>query len=141
MTEIYIVKQIDNSRLTKEVDFQRTKECLLLMILGAFCLLLLLLLAWEHFQIVQHGYTTQALKKELASQAELCHQLKLERATLRSPQRIDLIARAKLGLQSPSFDQIVVLSEPFPAEPSTTLVAKSERVPFDTTLVKSDLVH
>ncbi|HVN79318.1 MAG TPA: hypothetical protein VMW38_10005 [Terriglobia bacterium] len=141
MTEIYIVKQIDNSRLTKEVDFQRTKECLLLMILGAFCLLLLLLLAWEHFQIVQHGYTMQALKKELASQAELGHQLKLERAYLRSPQRIDLIARAKLGLQSPSFDQIVVLSEPFPAEPSTTLVAKSERFPFDTTLVKPDQVH
>ena len=141
MTEIYIVRQIDNSRLTKEVDYQRTKECLLLMILGAFCLLLLLLLAWQHFQVVRHGYETQALKKDLTQQAELYRQLKLERACLRSLQRIDLIARVKLGLHPPSFDQIVVLSEPFPAEPLTTLVAKSERVPFGATLVKSDLVH
>lgn len=141
MTEIYIVKQIDNSRLTKEVDYERTKECLLLVVLGAFCLLLLLLLAWEHFQMVRHGYATEALKKELATQMELSHQLRLERASLRSPQRIDLIARAKLGLQPPSFDQIVVLPEPFSAEPSTTLVARSEQVPFDSSLVKSDLVH
>ena len=141
MTEIYIVKQIDNSRLTKEVDYERTKECLLLVILGAFCLLLLLLLAWEHFQMVRHGYATEALKMELASQAELSRQLKLERAYLRSPQRIDLIARAKLGLQPPSFDQIVVLPEPFPAEASMTLVARSEQVSFDTTFVKPDRVH
>lgn len=141
MTEIHIVKQIDNSRLTKEVDYQRTKECLLLMILGAFCLLLLLLLAWQHFQIVRHGYETEALKKDLTIQADFNHQLKLERAYLRSPQRIDLIARAKLGLRPPSFEQIIVLPEPFPAEPLTTLVAKSERVPFGVTLVKSELIH
>ena len=112
MTQICIIRQIDNSRLTKEVDFERTKECLLLMVLGVFCLLLLLLLAWQHFQIVRHGYETEVLKKELTSQAELSHQLKLERAYLRRPQRIDQIARAKLGLQSPSFDQIVIVSEP-----------------------------
>jgi cell division protein FtsL len=141
MTQICIVKQIDNSRLTKEVDYERTKECLLLMVLGVFCLLLLLLLAWQHFQIVRHGYETEVLKEELASQAELSHQLKLERAYLRSPQRIDLIARAKLGLQPPSFDQIMVLSEPFPTELSTTLVARSERVPFETTLVKTEVIH
>ena len=73
MTEIYVVKQIDNSRLTKEVDYERTKECFLLMILKAFCLLLLLLLAWKHFQIVHRSYAAQVLKKELVSQSELSH--------------------------------------------------------------------
>ncbi len=141
MTEICIVKHIDNSRLTKEMDYERTKECLLLMILGFFCLLLLLLLAWQHFKIMRHGYETETLKRELAQYYEVNHQLRLERASLRSPQRIDLIARAKLGLQPPSFDQIVVLSEPFLTEPVATLVARTERVLFETTLVKQDVIH
>src|SRR5919204_6126101 len=106
MTEIYIVKQIDNSRLTKEVDYERTKECLLLMILGFFCLLIFLFLAWQHFKIIHSGYESEALRKDLSLLAEVNHQLRLERAYLRSPQRIDLIAKTKLGLRAPAYDQI-----------------------------------
>jgi cell division protein FtsL len=141
MTEIYIVKQIDNSRLTKEVDYQRTRECLLLMLLGFFCLLLFLFLAWQHFKTLRQGYENQILKKEITQIAEANHQLKLERAYLRSPQRIDLIAKSKLGLITPSYEQLVVLSEPFPIELPTTMVAKSERVSLYPTLVKQHLVH
>ena len=123
MTEIYIVKQIDNSRLTKELDYQRTKECLLLMTLGVLCLLIFLLLAWQHFQIIRDGYESETLKKELNQAVEANRQLKLERASLRSLQRIDHIAKTQLGLRPPSYSQIVVVSEPFPADPSGTLLA------------------
>ena len=127
MTEIYIVRQIDNSRLTKEMDFKKTKECVLLMTLGFFCLLIFLFLAWQHFEIIRNGYENEVLKGEANLLAEENHQLKLERASLRSPQRIDSIAR-KLGLCAPAYSQVVVLSAPFPSEPPTTLVAKSEKV-------------
>jgi cell division protein FtsL len=141
MTEIYIVKQIDNSRLTKEVDYEHTKECLLLMILGFFCLLIFLILAWQHFKIVRYGYESEALKREWNQLADANHQLKLERAYLRSPQRIDLIAKTKLGLRAPSYDQVIVLSRLFPSGPSETLVAKSEKVSLDLTTAKEDLLH
>ncbi len=127
MTEIYIVKQIDNTRLTQEVDYRRTKECLWLMFLGFFCLLIFLFLAWQHFEIIRDGYESEVLKREMSQLSEENHQLKLERASLRSPQRIDLIAR-KLGLCDPEHDQIVVLTTPFPKEPAATMVARSDKL-------------
>jgi cell division protein FtsL len=136
MTEIYVVKQIDNSRLRKELDYERTKECLLMMTLGILCLLIFLLLAWQHFQLVRDGYENEALKKELSQKVEVNRQLRLERASLRSPQRIDRIAKVQLGLRPPSYRQIVVLSEPFPAEPSTTLLAEKGRDPVDTSMAR-----
>ena len=127
MPEIHIMKQIDNSRLVKEVDYKQIKECLLFMILGVLCLVALLFLAWQQFEVVRRGYEREELHKEIQHLAEVNRQLKLERATLRSPQRIDLIARRKLGLMTPSFQQVVVLSEPISSGgPKEILVASRE---------------
>ena len=126
MTEIHMVKQIDNSRLVKELDLQKTRECLLLMILAMLCLVVLLCLAWQQFEVVRRGYEREQLRKEIKHLTEISRQLKLERATLRSPQRIDLIARKQLGLISPSFDQIVVQPVPVDPQPTEILVATRE---------------
>ena len=140
MTEIYIVKQIDNTRLTKEVDYRRTKECLWLMSLGFFCLLIFLFLAWQHFEIIRNGYESEVLKREMSRLSEENDQLKLERASLRSPQRIDVIAR-RLGLCAPAHEQIVVLSSPFPSEPPTTMLAKSEKMVAEPTLARLSVIR
>lgn len=126
MTEIHMVKQIDNSRLVKELDFQKTRDCLLLMVLAMLCLVVLLCLAWQQFEVVRRGYEREELRKEIKHLTEIGRQLKLERATLRSPQRIDLIARKQLGLISPSFDQIVVQPVPAAPQPTEILVAARE---------------
>ncbi|MCI0423271.1 MAG: cell division protein FtsL [Acidobacteria bacterium] len=141
MTEIYIVRQIDNTRLTKEVDYRRTKECLWLMSLGFFCLLIFLFLAWQQFEVIRDGYEGEVLKKEATQLSEENHQLILERASLRSPQRIDLIAKKKLGLIAPAHDQIVVLSTPFPTEPPATLVARSDKTTSEPGLAKLAVVR
>ena len=70
MTEIYIVRQIDNTRLTKELDYRRTKECLWLMSLGFFCLLIFLFLTWQHFQVIRDGYEGEVLRKEVTQLSE-----------------------------------------------------------------------
>ena len=140
MTEIYIVKQIDNTRLTKEIDYHRTRECLWLMTLGFFCLLIFLFLAWQHFEIIRDGYESEVLKREMAQLCEESHQLKLERASLRSPQRIDSIAR-KLGLCAPAYDQIVVLSAPFPTKPPFTILAKSDGMMVEPILAKLSVIR
>lgn len=141
MTEIYIVRQIDNTRLTKELDYRRTKECLWLMSLGFFCLLIFLFLTWQHFEVIRDGYEGEVLKNEVTQLTEENDQLMLERASLRSPQRIDLIARKKLGLCAPAHDQIVVLPTPFPTEPPATLVAKSDKAPSEPNMSKVALVR
>jgi cell division protein FtsL len=141
MTEIYIVRQIDNTRLTQELDYRRTKECLWLMSLGFFCLLIFLFLTWQHFEVIRDGYEGEVLKKEVTQLSEERDQLILERASLRTPQRIDLIARKKLGLCAPAHDQIVVLTTPFPTEVPATLVARSDRTPHEPALSKVALVR
>jgi cell division protein FtsL len=140
MTEIYIVKQIDNTRLTQEVDHLRTKECLWLMTLGFFCLLIFLFLAWQHFEVIRDGYESEVMKREMTQLAEENHQLKLERASLRSPQRIDSIAK-RLGLRAPAYDQIVVLSSSFPSELPTTLVARSDKMAVEPVLAKLPVIR
>ena len=141
MTEIYIVRQIDNTRLTKELDYRRTRECLWLMSLGFFCLLVFLFLTWQNFEVIRDGYAVELLKKEVTQLMEENDQLILERASLRSPQRIDLIARRKLGLCAQAHDQIVVLSTAFPTEPPTTLVAKSDKAPSEPILSRVALLR
>ena len=136
MTEIYIVKHIDNSRLKKEVDYRRTKECFVLISLGVFCLLILLFLAWQHFEILRGGYDNESLKKEVSRLEEENHKLKLERASLRSPQRIDRIARRDLGLVAPQTSQIVILPTSFPTEPPVTQLASTDKEPASAGMVR-----
>jgi len=136
VTEIYIVKHIDNSRLRKEVDYRRTKECFVLISLGVFCLLILLFLAWQHFEILRGGYENESFKKEVSRLEEENHKLKLERASLRSPQRIDLIARRDLGLVAPQTSQIVILPTSFPTEPPITQLASTDKVPTNVGMVR-----
>jgi len=127
VTEIYIVKHIDNSRLKKEVDYRRTKECFVLLSLGVFGLLIFLLLAWQHFEILRRGYEHESLKTEINRLDEENHKLKLERAFLRSLQRIDLIARRDLGLVVPQSSQIVILPTSFPTDLPVTQLASTDK--------------
>ena len=136
MTEIYIVKHIDNSRLRKEVDYRRTKECFVLISLGVFCLVILLFLAWQHFEILRGGYESESFKKEVSRLEEENHKLKLERASLRNPQRIDLIARRDLGLVAPQTSQLVILPTTFPTEPPVTQLASTDKVPTNLGMVR-----
>jgi cell division protein FtsL len=82
--------------------------------------------AWQHFQCVQMGYQIESLKAQQAQMTELNRQLTLEAASLRSPARIDEIARRQLGLTAPAAEQLhrfevpsdPILAEMRPAEAS-----------------------
>jgi cell division protein FtsL len=106
MTEFYTVKRIDNSRLRRPTAPNRWREWLrmvtLLSVLGAGGLVYV----WEHFQCIQLRYQLEELKAERSQAVELNTQLKLEAAALRSPMRIDAIARRELGLSVPVAGQV-----------------------------------
>jgi cell division protein FtsL len=81
--------------------------------------------AWQHFQCVQLGYQIESLKAQQAQVAGLKRQLTLEAASLRSPARIDEIAR-QLGMTAPAAGQLQpfeapsdpIFAEMRPAEPA-----------------------
>jgi cell division protein FtsL len=112
MTEFYTVKQIDNSRLVRPRDPHRMRECARLVLVGGLLALCALLYAWQHFQMIQLRYKLETLRSERSQAAELNQQLRLEVAGLRSPGRIDTIARRQLGLTAPVPGQVAPMDLP-----------------------------
>lgn len=120
MMEFRTVKRIDNSRLARPKAPNRVRECCRRMAWGAVIASFLLVYAWQHFQCIQLRYQLEDLVSKRAEASELNQQLRLEVASLRSPMRIDAIARNQLGLSVPIPGQVA------PAQgPSEGMVAQA----------------
>lgn len=119
--EIFFAKNIDNSRLVKVSDPQRTRE--IAMFAGSLaCLLVLVLVyAFQHFSAIEYGYKIEAQKKQRDEMIEANRALKLEEASLRDPERIDVLAR-QMGLSSPQAGQLLRLDNN--SEPSAPVMAR-----------------
>ena len=120
MSQFHMVsKRIDNSRLVRLDAPGRWRELLQQLGMGGLLAGVMILYAWQHFQSVQFGYQIESLKSEQGQMIELNRQLTLEAAGLRSPARIDEIARRQLGLAAPVAGQL----QPFEA-PSEPILAE-----------------
>jgi len=64
---------------------------------------------WSNFERTQIGYNFSQLKKEEMRLQEINQKLKLELATLKSPQNLERLAIQQLGLSSPKPEQIILL--------------------------------
>jgi cell division protein FtsL len=106
--EIYFHKAIDNSRLVKVEDPRRGREMRQFGIALSCLFLLVMTYAWQHFKAIEYGYQIESMKVERDSMTEMNRALRLEDASLRDPERIDVMAR-KLGLQSPQAGQVMRL--------------------------------
>src|SRR5215472_15712956 len=104
--EIYFAKAIDNSRLVKVEDPRRTREMKQFCTAIAFLFLLVFTYAWQHFKAIEYGYQIESAKRELATATEMNRALRLEDASLRDPERIDLLAR-RMGLVPPEPGQVI----------------------------------
>jgi cell division protein FtsL len=111
--EVYFAKNIDNSRIVRVDDPRRAKEMRAFSIaLSIFCLLVLCY-AWQHFRSIEYGYKISELKSQRDSMVEMNRALRLEEASLRDPERIDMLAR-KLGMTSPQPGQVIRMDSVMP---------------------------
>jgi cell division protein FtsL len=109
MSDIFYMKDIDNSRIRKPMDLKMSLDLCSWILLGFIVLGAFLLQAWQHVQIREAGYRIERVRSETEGIEHENSLLSVERAMLRSPQRIDMIARANLGMTLPSQEQRVVL--------------------------------
>src|ERR1700730_6143157 len=105
-TEIYFTKAIDNSRLVKVEDARRNREMKQFCTALACLFLLVFTYAWQHFKAIEYGYQIESAKRELSERTEMNHALRLEDASLRDPERIDVLAR-RIGLVPPEPGQVI----------------------------------
>ena len=103
--EIYFSKAIDNSRLVKVTDYKRHRENTMFAISLAALFFVVMVYAFQHLSSIEYGYKIEAQRKQREELLEANRALRLEEATLRDPERIDVLAR-KLGLEAPRPDQV-----------------------------------
>jgi len=121
--EIYFAKPIDNSRLAKIEDPRRSREMRQFGIALSCLFLLVMTYTWQHFKAIEYGYKIEYLKNERNGLSELNHTLRLEEASLRSPDRIDRLAR-QYGMQPPQAGQVIRMDSA-PLDASTPEMASA----------------
>ena len=116
--EYAIKKDVRNNPIVREVDRERNRE---MWTLGRarWCssCSVLLFSAWQHFELLRHGYRLEQMQKERAADEEINRHLRLEIETLRSPARIERLATSRLGMVAPGPDDASVIERVVPAPP------------------------
>ena len=122
--EYAIKKDVRNNPIVREVDEARQRQLWRTMGIGLFLVVVLLFSAWQHFELVQHGYLMERLQQERAAEEEINRHLKLEIATLRAPRRIEDMATRQLRMVNPApADVVIVERVATPAPPAKSIVA------------------
>ena len=123
--EYAIKKDVRNNPIVREVDEARHRELWKSVALAAFLVVVLLFSAWQHFELLRHGYRVEQMQRERAAEEEAARQLRLQIDTLRAPQRIEALATRRLRLVAPSKDEAIVIERVVPSEPpSSSVVAR-----------------
>jgi cell division protein FtsL len=112
--EYAIKKDVRNNPIVREVDEARQRQLWRTTAIGAALVAVLLFSAWQHFELVRHGYQLQKLQQERAAEEEINRHLRLEIETLRDPKRIESIATKELKLVAPGRDQAIVIERVTP---------------------------
>ena len=122
--EYAIKKDVRNNPIVREVDEARQRQLLRAVGIGGLLVAVLLFSAWQHFELVQHGYLMERLQQERAAEEEINRHLKLEIATLRAPRRIEDMATRQLRMVNPAPADVVILERvATPAPPAKSIVA------------------
>ena len=123
--EYAIKKDVRNNPIVREVDEARHRELWKSVALAAFLVVVLLFSAWQHFELLRHGYRVEQMQRERAAEEETARQLRLAIDTLRRPQRIEAMATRGLKLVAPTKDEAFVIERVVPSEPpSSSVVAR-----------------
>jgi cell division protein FtsL len=115
--EYAIRKDVRNNPIVREVDEARQRELWKSVGIAAFLVLVLLFSAWQHFELLRHGYRLEQMQRDRAIEQEAARHLRLEIETLRSPKRIETLAIEQLRLVPPAREDAVVIERVVPAEP------------------------
>jgi cell division protein FtsL len=115
--EYAIKKDVRNNPVVREVDEARQRELWQWAGVAAIVVVMLLFSAWQHFELLRHGYQLEQMQRQRAAEEDIAQHLRLEIDALRSPKRIEKLATERLHLVAPSRDEAIVIERVTPAEP------------------------
>ena len=112
-----IKKDVRNNPIVREVDDARQRQLWRTVAVAGLFVVILLLWAWQQFELLRHGYRLEEMQRERAADEETARHLRLEIETLKSPKRIEELAIERLHLVAPSQEDAIVIERVVPAEP------------------------
>jgi len=115
--EYAIKKDVRNNPIVREIDGERHREMWTSVGVGVFLVLALLFSAWQHFELLRHGYRIEQMQKDRAAEGEVSRHLRLEIESLRSPDRIERLATRQLQMVTPGPDDAAVIERVVPTDP------------------------
>jgi cell division protein FtsL len=122
--EYAIRKDVRNNPIVREVDERRQRELWQSIGIGCVLVLVLLFSAWQHFELLRHGYRLEQMQLERATEEDINRHLTLEIETLRARQRIEKLATEQMGMVAPGPGDAIVIERVVPADPpAKSLVA------------------
>ena len=121
--EYAIRKDIRNNHIVREVDQQRQRELRQSIVIGCALVVVLLFSAWQHFELIRHGYRLEEMQRQRAAEEEIQRHLRLEIETLQAPQRVEKLATERLGMVAPGVDEAVVIERTVQPDAPNSLVA------------------
>ena len=115
--EYAIKKDVRNNPIVREMDKARQREMWKWSAVAGFVVLVGLFYAWQHYELLQHGYRVEQMQRERAAEEDTGRHLRLEIDTLKSPKRIEALALGELHLVAPSRDEAIVIERVLPGDP------------------------
>ena len=115
--EYAIRKDVRNNPIVREVDVARHREMWHEAAIGVFLVSVLLFWAFQHFELLRHGYRVEQMQRERAAETEVNRHLRLEIDTLRAPARIERLAIDQLHMVAPGPNDASVIERVLPATP------------------------
>ena len=114
--EYAVKKDVRNNPIVREVDEARQRELWKSVGIAGLLVMVLLFSAWQHFELLRHGYRVEELQRERAAEEDAARHLRLEIESLKSPRRIEPLA-LELHLVAPTRDEAIVIERVLPADP------------------------
>jgi cell division protein FtsL len=115
--EYAIKKDVRNNPIVREVDRGRQRDMVRSIAIGVLLVSVLLFSAWQHFELLRHGYRLEQMQRERAAEEEINRHLRLEIESLRSPARIEALATRRLHMVAPGPGESAVIERVVPAAP------------------------
>ena len=96
-------------RLGRKGRVDRRRRILCIVLLSIILMALLWLHVWLRLQVVHMGYVLSTSSKLQGRLEQENRELKIELATMTSPERLESLARRRLQLAQPQKGQVIVL--------------------------------
>ncbi len=104
-----VITRVGRERPARKGRAGRRKNIFLIVALAVGLIGLVWLHVWLRLQVVQMGYVLSTTSKLQSRLEQENRELKIELATMTSPDRLESLARRRLGLRQPEKGQVIVL--------------------------------